>query len=175
MGQTWSRDELERAFQRHASTVAETARTGNWEAFVQLFTEDAEYVEPQAGVLRGHDQIRAWVEPTLAAFPGSAMTFPESWHVVDEAAGRIGCKLRNVLRDPGDGSVHEQDNITILEYAGDGRFRSEEDVYDPAAFIVLIEGWSRRSAELGTLSPEERDWFAQNMPTALQSRDTADA
>jgi SnoaL-like domain len=169
MGHTWSRDELERAFRRHATTIAGTAGTGDWEPFVQLFTEDAEYHEPMAGLLRGHDAIRAWAQPTLAAFPGSAMTFPEDWHVVDEAGGRIVAKLRNVLRDPGDGSVHEQANITILEYAGDGRFRSEEDVYDPGAFIALIERWGRRSAKLGTLSPEERDWFAQNMPTALQA------
>lgn len=73
------------------------------------------------------------------------------------------------MRDPGDGSVHEQSNITILRYAGDGRFRSEQDVYDPAAFLGLIERWGRRATQLGSLSPEEKEWFAQTMPAALEA------
>ena len=166
---TFTDDELERAFELHESTIRQAAASGDWEPFVQLFVPDVSYRDPMVGEMRGHDAVREWVNATLATFPGSAMTFPAVWHVVDGAQALVVCELRNVLRDPGDGSVHEQNNITVLRYAGDGLFASEQDVYDPAAFIALIEGWGRRSAQLGTLSPAEHDWFAATMPTALEA------
>jgi hypothetical protein len=167
MDQRWPKQELEQAFARHEATIAAAADAGDWEPFVQLFVPDAEYHDPMVGIMRGHDEIRTWVNATLAPFPGSAMRFPEAWHVVDEERGGVVCELRNVLRDPGDGSVYEQSNITVLRYAGDGLFLSEQDVYDPAAFITLIQRWGRRSAQLRTLTDDETAWFAQNMPAAL--------
>jgi hypothetical protein len=162
-----TREELEAAFHLHESTIARAASTGDWEPFVQLFTAEVRYLDPMVGAMHGHEEVRAWVNATLVPFPGSAMTFPASWHVVDPDQSLIVCELRNVLRDPGDGSVHEQSNITVLRYAGDGLFASEQDVYDPAAFIALIEGWGRRAAELGTLTEDEVAWFAATMPAAL--------
>ena len=43
--------------------------------------------------------------------------------------------------DPGDGKVYEGANWTRLVYAGDGLFSSEEDVYNPAHFAPMLEGW----------------------------------
>ncbi|GAA3383435.1 nuclear transport factor 2 family protein [Cryptosporangium minutisporangium] len=171
MNQRWTKDELNEAFELHAATVAGAAASGDWEPFVQLFLPDATYVDPMVGVMRGHEQIRPWVTATLGTFPGSAMHYPEAWHLVDPERGRIVCELRNVLRDPGDGSTFEENNISILEYAGDGRFRSERDVYDSAAMVKLIESWGRRSAELGTLDEEERAWFSGAYPHILQPSD----
>jgi len=165
---TWTRDELEQAFRLHESTIATASQTHDWEPFVQLFVPEVEYIDPMVGTMRGHESLREWVNVTLASFPGSAMTFPEAWHVVDEERGRIVCELRNVLRDPGDGSRFERNNISVLTYAGAGRFLSEQDWYDPAAFITLIEQWGRHCGELGSLSAEERAWFEGNMPSALE-------
>lgn len=164
----WSRAELEEAFQRWHGTVSRAAAGGDWHEFVELFTPDATYHEQMFGELRGHDAIWAWVEPTLAQFPGLAMTtFPTRWHLIDDVNGVIVAKVRNVMRDPGDGSVMEADNISVLTYAGDGLFSSEEDVYDPAEFISLIESWGRRAMELGTLDDAERAWYVASYgPTA---------
>ncbi|MFN2539529.1 MAG: nuclear transport factor 2 family protein [Mycobacteriales bacterium] len=165
---SWSREELEEAFGNHGSTIAGLAGQSDWEPFVQLFVPDVEYVDPMMGTMRGHDEIRTWANAALGTFPGSAMTYPESWHLVDEARGWIVCELRDVMRDPGDGSLHELSHITVLHYAGDGLFSLERDVYDPAAFISLIESWGRRSAQLGSLTEAETEWFAQSMPAALE-------
>ena len=51
------------------------------------------------------------------------------------------------MADPGDGSVHQAYNLTVLHYAGDGRWSYEEDVYNPTHFVSMIEGWQRRRAE----------------------------
>jgi len=168
MTQSFTAAELEDAFRLHAETIAQTSTTGDWEPFVQLFLPHATYVDPMAGTMHGHDAIRAWVNATLAPFPGSAMHYPELWHLVDVDRGRIVCELRNVLRDPGDGTSFEANNITILDYAGDGRFHREQDVYDSPTMIRLIEAWGRRSFELGTLAEEETAWFAEAYPHILE-------
>lgn len=168
MTASFSTAELHDAFTIHSTAVAESAATGDWERFVQVFTPDATYADPIVGEMVGHDQIRPWVMATLQAFPGSAMTFPDLWHVVDAERGRVVCELRNVLRDPGDGSSWEQNNISVLTYAGDGRFSREQDVYDSPAFATLIEGWGRRCHELGTLSDDETAWFAAAYPHILE-------
>ncbi|HLS76969.1 MAG TPA: nuclear transport factor 2 family protein [Nocardia sp.] len=166
MSSTWSREELEAAFQNWHSTVARAASgEGSWREFVELFTPDAEYHEPMAGVLKGHDAIWAWVEPTLAKFPGAAMTsFPAYWHLIDEVNGVIVAKLNNLLRDPGDGSQMGSDNISILTYAGDGKFSKEEDFYDVGEFVRLVPEWIQRAKDLGTLSAEELAWCEQTQP-----------
>jgi hypothetical protein len=169
MTANWSRDELESAFHKHESTIGTAASTGDWEPFVQLFVPDAHYVDPMVGVMHGHEEIRGWVNATLATFPGSAMHFPPSWHLIDEERGRIVCELRNVMRDAGDGVVHEESNISILTYAGEGRFSSERDVYDSTSFVTLIHSWGRRALACGTLSKDEIDWFRQTMPAVLES------
>ncbi|MEB3511037.1 nuclear transport factor 2 family protein [Nocardia sp. CDC186] len=162
MNNTWSREELESAFQTWRSTVARAASgEGSWREFVDLFTPDAEYHEQMVGVLRGPEAIWAWAEPTLARFPGSAMTsFPDYWHLIDDVNGMIVVKLNNLMRDPGDGSQMGADNISILTYAGDGKFSKEEDVYDPAEFARLIPAWCRRAMELGTLSEADLECCA---------------
>ena len=161
------RNTLERAFRAHEAAIAAVAGTPDWEPFVQLFTPDAEYHDPMVGTMSGQEAFRPWVQATLGTFPGSAMHFETRWHLLDEEHGRVVCELANIMRDPGDGSVHEATNITILEVAEDGRLRSERDVYDSPAFIALIEGWGRRAHELGTLTEDEVAWFAATMPTAV--------
>ena len=54
----------------------------------------------------------------------------------------------NRMVDPGDGSLHQQYNFTLLKYAGNGKFSFEEDIYNPAHFQSMIKGWSERKREL---------------------------
>ena len=37
--------------------------------------------------------------------------------------------------------MYQSANITILKYAGDMRFSSEEDVYNPANFAPVVKAW----------------------------------
>src|SRR5205814_6352037 len=62
--------------------------------------------------------------------------------------GLVVCQVWNRMADPGDGSIHQAYNVTILKYAGDGRWSYEEDIYNPSHFASMIEEWERRKAEL---------------------------
>ena len=50
--------------------------------------------------------------------------------------------------DPGDGSIHQEHNITILRYAGNMKWSYEEDVYNPEHFAEMIKGWMKRKKKL---------------------------
>ena len=149
------RAELEAAFSEYVRSVASIARSGDWARFADLFVEDADYCEHAYGNFSGRDEIRPWIIKTMTTFPGNEMVdFPAAWSVLDPGQGRVVCEIRNIMRDPGDGSVHEASNITILDYAGDGLWAREEDVYNPQKFADMVRGWAVVARDHGTLGDD---------------------
>ncbi|MGA8846009.1 MAG: nuclear transport factor 2 family protein [Nocardioides sp.] len=135
---------------------------GDWTDFALNFTEDATYVEHAFGTFHGRDAIREWSVSTMTAFPGSVMTgFPLAWQVVDEPTSRLICEVRNLMPDPGDGSVLEQSNLTIMTYAGDGLFSCEEDVYNPMRFLTMSLAWARIAESHDRLDDQGRAYLAR--------------
>jgi hypothetical protein len=142
MSGAWSRDELEQAHQHFMDTANRCARTGEWRDWANLFTDDATYVEHTYGTFYGREEIHDWIAGTMAEWPNRAMTmFPHTWCVCDEERGWWICRIENRFQDPGDGSVHQAHNITVLHYAGDMQFSYEEDAYNPANFGPVVTAW----------------------------------
>jgi hypothetical protein len=161
-GNTFSRDELALAFVEFESTVDRAAQTRNWDPWVDQYTEDVVYVEHAAGTMHGREQVRPWIWETMETFPGSYMTsFPSLWSVIDEDTGRIICELDNPMRDPGDGTIISATNMSILTYAGDGRWSRQEDVYNPLRFVSAVVKWCRKAQECGTLPEAAEHWMRQ--------------
>jgi hypothetical protein len=138
----WSREELERAHANFSETADRCAAAGEWRDWADLFTEDARYVEHTFGEFNGREEIFDWISATMAEWPNRAMTsFPHAWCVCDEERGWWICRIENRFRDPGDGSVHQAHNLTVLHYAGDMQFSYEEDAYNPANFGPVVSSW----------------------------------
>lgn len=148
---------LRTAFARYVETVEEISRSRDWSAFADMFAEDATYSEHAYGEFTGREEIRRWVVKTMNRFPATEMIdFPPAWFVFDPPTNRVICDIRNIMRDPGDGSVHEASNITILTFADDGALIREEDVYNPQRFADMTRDWCRVAAAHGTLSEDGR-------------------
>ena len=140
----WSRAELESAFREYQRVAAEAGQSGNWGPWADLFTDDAVYIEHHYGTFTGQDAIRAWISQCMAEYPASSMTeFPIEWSMIDEERGWIVCQVWNRMTDPGDGSIHQAYNFTLLKYAGDGRWSYEEDVYNPLLFGAMVAAWEK--------------------------------
>lgn len=141
---SFARDEIEHAFKDYQATVTRITTSGDWAPFADLFTENAVYIEHLFGRFEGREAIRSWITKTMSRFPGSVMTgFPVEWYVIDEDRGWVVCQIWNEMPDPGDGNRYRAYNLTVLKYAGDGLWSSEEDVYNPASFETMITEWTR--------------------------------
>jgi len=138
----WDRAELQTAHDNYLAVANESGRTGDWGPWADLFTDDAEYIEHHFGRFVGRPAILEWITATMAQWPNTEMTmFPHDWCVCDEERGWWICQIENRFNDPGDGGVYQSANVTILQYAGDMRFSSEEDVYNPANFGPAVSAW----------------------------------
>ncbi len=158
----FSRAELAAAFDTFEQTVARAAAAKDWDIWVGHYTPDVEYVEHAAGTMHGVEPVRAWIHATMSTFPGSHMAaFPTLWSVIDEPTGRVICELDNPMIDPGDGTVISATNISILTYAGDGRWRRQEDVYNPLRFAAAAMKWCAKAEQLGTLDDAAAAWMQQ--------------
>jgi uncharacterized protein (TIGR02246 family) len=138
----WSREEIQDALEHYTETALRAGTSGDWDAWADLFTEDATYVEHLYGKLGGREAIRRWISSTMAEYPNNEMKyFPHEWYIIDEERGWVVAQIWNRMEDPGDGSVHEACNFTLLKYAGNMKWCYEEDIYNPKHFQDMIRGW----------------------------------
>lgn len=136
------REEIQATLDRFIAANRLAEEDGNWQRLADFYTEDAVYV--YAGLAangmveaRGRDEIRRQVLARDMA-PYRGWTFPQEWAVID--GDRIVTKWQN--RAPGrrpDGTWFEAPGISVIEYAGHGRFRSQWDLYDRLSVKAVQE------------------------------------
>lgn len=121
---TWSRDELEQAF----ITYWRTGAAGeDWDAWADLFTEDCVYFEHWYGVMQGRETVRRWIVPIMDKYREIYTGY--EWHVVDPERGRVVFYVQNRRDHPrGDGTI-DFPGVSILDYAGGGKWKREEDYW----------------------------------------------
>jgi len=83
---TWTRTELEDAFAGYQNTVVECTRSGDWNAFADMFTEDVVYVEHAFGTLNGREAVRKWVTRTMTEFPGQSLHYTNTCNALSVLA-----------------------------------------------------------------------------------------
>ncbi len=143
MGQ-YPRAEIEAAFVKYNEARDQASKTGDWRIWAAVFTEDAHYIEHAYGEMHGRQEIQDWITKVMAPFPN--MTFPQDWVAFDEAHDAVVFQCQNRLEHPADpdGEPFQFPSWTRLVYAGDGLWKSEEDVYNPARDAGrVISGWRK--------------------------------
>lgn len=157
---SFSAEEITEAYAAFHARVAGFVESGDWSGYADLFTPDATYIEHAMGTFRGREEIREWAVRTMTSYPGRVMTgFPVAWQVVDAPCARLVCEVRNPMPDPGDGTMLEEPNITIMTYAGDGLFSREEDVYNPLRFHAMALRWARIARDRGRADDDVLAWL----------------
>ena len=140
----YPREEIEAAFAKYNEARDEASRTGNWRVWAARFTEDAHYVEHAYGEMHGRAEIEDWITKVMAPYPH--MSFPQDWVAFDEENDAVVFQCQNRLEHPADpdGEPFQFPSWTRLVYGGNGRFKSEEDVYNPARDAGhAISGWHK--------------------------------
>jgi ketosteroid isomerase-like protein len=140
---TAARGEIEDAFAEYQRRV----RGGDWAAWSELFTDNAVYLEHEYGTFYGREAIRNWIVATMDKAVG--MTFPVEWFVVDE--DRVIWYTWNQFPQlPGHAASDFQFAVvSILRYGGDGRWASQEDVYNAKEAEAVLTEYLQAAAAAG--------------------------
>lgn len=132
--QIFPREEVEEAFRAFVAAGDD----GDWDRWADLHTVDCEWHECNYGIIRGRDAIKAKINEVMA--PVSMMQFPVEWVVIE--GNRVVYYPWQVMPDPAGGdAVFRFGCVTILEYAGNGEFSRQEDMYNPAEGERVIRAW----------------------------------
>lgn len=143
---TYPREEVQAAIERFERANRAAERDGDWSRLGEFYTDDAvySYVGLAAGGLvdaRGRDAI---VELVLRRDmePYRGWTYPYDWIAID--GNRVITKWWN--RAPGthpDGRAIQCPGMSVLEYAGDGKFKSQFDLFDRLSVQEVRDEWER--------------------------------
>ncbi len=142
----FSREEVESEFLKYV----EMGKTNDWSAWADQFTEDALYVEHAMGIFHGREEIRKWIVETMASVSG--MSFPYDWYVIDGNRVVMYCwNIFDLL--PGMTGDYKFAVITILEYAGNGLWSLEEDVYNEKEAEAVVARFVQDAVAAGHAPP----------------------
>ncbi len=138
----FDRDEIEDTVRRYIATRDEIcAGNGGWDRLAEFFTDDAVFVDPAWGRVEGLDAILETVfGPAMAGLDD--WTFPTDFYAIADDGETVVVKWRQQF--PGaDGQLREQSGVSTLVYAGDGKFRYEEDLLNMAHVLADMKqsGW----------------------------------
>lgn len=153
---THSRDEVETAVQAYIATRERIdAGQGRWSDLAAHFTDDAVFVDPAWGRCEGLDEMRATVFG--AAMDGlEGWTFPVDFHLID--GDTVVVKWRQIIPAT-DGHDRVQSGVSTLIYAGEGRFRYEEDVLNMAQVLddIVASGFRPANGAPWPVPPDDPD------------------
>jgi len=111
-----------------------------WDALAAFFTVDATFIDPAWGRIQGIDAIKKFLVESMAGLED--WSFPRVFTAVDGDVLVSGWQNRLPGRRA-DGSYYEALGISVMTYAGNGRFSKEEDVLNMVHVMELIResGW----------------------------------
>lgn len=150
------REEILEAFEQYKVARDQASRSGDWSIWARLFTDDAHYIEHAYGEIHGREAIEKWIVDVMAPFP--TMTFPQDWWVLDEERDAMVFCCQNTFPEPfrDDGTPYAFPNWTRLVYGGAGKWKSEEDIYNPKRDApAVFKGWVKAGGSLESVERVE--------------------
>jgi hypothetical protein len=145
----YSKSELSDAYEHFSRVSDECATSADYNAFADLFTTDCTYIEHVFGEMLGREAVREWIVPLMKIYPNDQMTYSHDWVLFDEEKGRVIFCARTHMPDLRDGREYSTTNWSMIDYAGNGQWLREEDVYNPAHFGTLLTDWQRAKDAAG--------------------------
>jgi ketosteroid isomerase-like protein len=116
------------------------AGQATWIDLARFFTDDAVYIDPAWGRVEGIDQIREFLVDSMRGLED--WRFPIRFTAID--GDHVVTVWDQVLPGARDAArPYQQTGVSVLQYAGDGRFCFEEDLLNMAHVLedLAASGW----------------------------------
>jgi hypothetical protein len=127
-----------------------------WAELARFFTEDAAFIDPAWGRVDGIDRVIAFLDESMSGL--DAWTFDEVWTMVE--GRRVVSMFNQVMGRLEDGHAAGQPGISVLYYAGDGKFCYEMDLMNMAHVMEMIGRVDWKPSGTMNMPPQDpnRDW-----------------
>ena len=150
------RAEIEATIERYLG-LRRAAIAGDipWSGLKEVFTDDAVFVDSVWGRHEGVDALVEFLDSSMAGL--ATWDFPHYWEAID--GDRVFLRWSNHL--PGttdDGKELHNMGLSYLEYAGDGKFSYEEDLYSESHLAQVMQQTTWVPSADMVAPPRDRDW-----------------
>ena len=132
------------------------AGEATWLDLAEFFTDDAVYIDPAWGRVEGIEGIRHFLVESMLGLED--WRFPIRFTAIDgDDVVTVWDQILPGERDGG--GVYQQTGVSLLQYAGDGRFCFEEDLLNMAHVLedLSASGWRPRKAFVSPPPTPNRD------------------
>lgn len=150
------RAEIEETIERYLELRrAAIAGTRPWSDLAEVFTADAVFIDCVWGRHEGVDALIRFLRDSMKGLED--WDFPHIWHAID--GNRVFLRWANRL--PGtteDGAPLDNFGLSILEYAGDGKFSYEEDLFSESHLMQVIKQSTWEPSAEMVAPPPDRTW-----------------
>ena len=126
-----------------------------WAELADFFTEDAAYIDPAWGRIEGREGIREFFERSMAGLTGYGWSTPENWTMVD--GHRVVSQWDQILGERADGTPWRVPGLSILYYAGDGRFCYSHDMLNMTHVGETLKAMQWKPPVVFNLPPRRPD------------------
>ena len=150
-------DEAAQTYAAYVRTRSQVlAGEAEWSSMAEFFTDDAVFIDPAWGRVEGNEAIADFMAESMAGLDD--WDFPEVWTMVDDR--RVVSMWDQVLPADDDGHRRRQPGISVLYYAGDGRFCYEMDLLNMTHVLADLgaSGWAPAGDFNLPPSDPNRDW-----------------
>ena len=146
MGEIDRSSEARAAYARYVETNGRAVRGElPWSALADCFTENGVYVDPVWGRIEGRAAITRFFEDSMAGLDG--WTLPHEWAVAegDRVVSHWWMRLPGARPS---GQALQAPGMSILRYAGEGRFDYELDILNMVGVFELmrLSDWKPNAA-----------------------------
>jgi hypothetical protein len=126
----------------------------NWAAWVELFTPDVYYIDHFWGPLHGRDEVALWIDAVMKGVPEIYGVL--DWYTID--GDRVVFRIFNRRDNPSaEGPPYfDFPGLSVLTYAGDGLWSSEEDYWDRDGARRTAADYAAACERAGVTTPEQR-------------------
>jgi len=138
---THPREEIEATVTRYCDLRERIERgEADWTDLAQMFTDDVVFIDPAWGRVEGIDELRSFLSDSMKGLED--WSFPIEFTAIDGD----NVVIKWIQQLPGtrpDGTRYQQSGSSTLVYAGDGRFRYEEDLLNMSHVLedLAASGW----------------------------------